>query len=181
MNLFLKMKAWQLFVLLFGSIFLVMALGTIVDDPRWIIIIVMGWMLIFMAVFTGWVWTIGAYANRWVPAEIRPISRRFRMGLAYASVYMALFPLWVFFAPGGKDSGGLFAVIFLFHILAIACMFYALYFATKNLVMAERKQSVGFYEFAGLMFLVWMYPIGVWFIQPRVNRMLEEHENTHHE
>ena len=178
MKLFLKMKAWQLFVLLFGAHFLMMAFGMIGGDPRRMFTIMPIGMLVFLAVFMGWFWTLGIYTNRWVPEEIRPSPRRFRLGLGYAAVYMLFFLVFFILMSSGRGGGGLFALIFPFHIFAMVCMFYALYFVAKNFVMAERKQEVGFYVFAAPFFLIWMYPIGVWFIQPRINRMFEEHEDT---
>jgi hypothetical protein len=179
MKAFLKMKSWQLFLLLFGAHFLLMAVGMIGGDPSRMFIIIPIGMLIFMAVFMAWFWALGTNINRWVPEDIRPSPRRFRFGLIYASVYMMFFLVFFMLMSTGKvgGSGSVFALIFPFHIFATVCMFYALYFVAKNLVMAERKESVGFNEFVGPFFLIWMYPIGVWFIQPRVNRMYREHES----
>jgi hypothetical protein len=32
---------------------------------------------------------------------------------------------------------------------------------------------VKFRDFAGEFFLVWFYPVGVWIIQPKINKMIE--------
>lgn len=178
MRIFLKMKSWQLFLLLFGAHFLMMAVGMVGGDPRRMFTIMPIGMLVFMAVFMAWFWALGTNINRWVPEDIRPSPRRFRFGLIYASVYMLFFLVFFMRMSSGRVGGGLFALIFPLHIFAMVCMFYALYFVAKNLVMAERKEKVGFYDFAGPFFLIWMYPIGVWFLQPRVNRMFQERENT---
>ncbi len=50
-------------------------------------------------------------------------------------------------------------------------MFYDLYFVSKNLVLAETSKSASFYDYAGPFFLIWFFPVGVWFIQPRINRL----------
>jgi uncharacterized RDD family membrane protein YckC len=51
------------------------------------------------------------------------------------------------------------------------CMFYDVYFVSKNLVLAETSKSASFYDYARPFFLIWFFPVGVWFIQPRINRL----------
>lgn len=178
MKLFLKMNAWQLFALLFASHFLMMAVGMVGGGPRWMFTVLPIAMLVFLAVFMAWFWSLGINLNRKVPDEIRPSPRFFRFGMTYSSVYMLFLLSFVVLTASDSGSHRLFALIVPFHLFAMACIFYALYFIAKNFVMAERKQTVGFYDFAEPFFLIWMYPIGVWFIQPRVNRMFQDEMNT---
>jgi len=65
----------------------------------------------------------------------------------------------------------IFAVIFLLHFFAMFCLFYDIYFVSQNLAMVETGKEVTFYDYAGRFFLMWFFPIGVWYIQPRVNRL----------
>lgn len=90
-------------------------------------------------------------------------------------MYMLLF--MVFFAgiPHGVKPINLMAIIFPLHLLAMFCMFYSLYFIAKNLVMAEKNEIIEFYDFSGPFFLIWFFPIGIWFIQPRINALYEKH------
>jgi hypothetical protein len=69
---------------------------------------------------------------------------------------------------------GVFGFIFPFHLLAMYCMLYLLYFVSKNLVLAERGKPASFYDYSGPFFLLWFFPIGVWIIQPKVNPLYEE-------
>jgi uncharacterized RDD family membrane protein YckC len=45
---------------------------------------------------------------------------------------------------------------------------------SKNLVLAETSKPASFYDYAGPFFLIWFFPIGVWFTQPRINRLYEQ-------
>ncbi len=72
----------------------------------------------------------------------------------------------------------LLAIIFPLHSLAVFCMFYDLYFVCKSLVLAETSRPVSFYDYAGPFFLIWFFPIGIWFTQPRVNRLYAERKKT---
>lgn len=178
MKLFLKMKPWQLFVLLFGAPYLILGVSMVGGDFKRMFTIVPIVTLAFSGPFIAWFWSLGIHINRWVSRDIRPNPRRFRLVLCYVSVYLLLFTALFMRMFTGKVGVGLLAFIVPFHILAMFCMFYAVYFVAKNFVMAERNVKVGFYECAGPFFLIWMYPIGVWFIQPRINRMFEERERT---
>ena len=55
-------------------------------------------------------------------------------------------------------------------------MFHAPWFLAASLVAIEkkRKSEFGFYFGTLLLFLFW--PVGVWFIQPRLNKLLKEAE-----
>lgn len=60
-----------------------------------------------------------------------------------------------------------------FHLFAMVCMFYDLYFVSKSLVLAETSKPVSFYDYAGPFFLLWFFPLGIWVIQSRINRLYE--------
>ena len=59
-------------------------------------------------------------------------------------------------------------VIFSLHAFATFCMFYLLYFVSKTLVLAETSKPPSFYDYAEPFFLIWFFPMGLWFIQPRI-------------
>jgi len=51
-------------------------------------------------------------------------------------------------------------------------------FASKSLVMVETGRRAKFYDYAGPFFLMWFFPIGIWFIQPRINRLYSQRMQT---
>ncbi len=54
------------------------------------------------------------------------------------------------------------------------CMFYCLYFVSKTFKIAEMQRETTFSDFAGEFFLLWFYPIGIWIVKPKINKMVEE-------
>jgi hypothetical protein len=54
------------------------------------------------------------------------------------------------------------------------CIFYTLYFVAKTFKTVELQREVKFSDFAGEFFMIWFYPIGIWIIQPKINKMIEE-------
>lgn len=71
-------------------------------------------------------------------------------------------------------GGGFFAIVFVLHLFSMFCMLYVLYFVAKTFKTAELQKEVTFSDFAGEFFLIWFYPIGVWIIQPKINKIVEE-------
>jgi hypothetical protein len=76
--------------------------------------------------------------------------------------------------PSGTMVGGFIAIIFPLHFFAMFCIFYCLYFVAKTFKTVELQREVTFSDFAGEFFLFWFFPIGVWIVQPKINKMIEE-------
>ena len=65
----------------------------------------------------------------------------------------------------------IFVFIIPLHLFSMFCIFYCLYFVAKTYKTAELQREVSFGDFVGEFFLFWFYPIGVWFLQPKINEM----------
>ena len=76
--------------------------------------------------------------------------------------------------PSGILIGGLIAVIVPLHLFSIFCIFYSVYFVAKTFKTVELQREVTFSDFVGEFFMLWFYPIGIWIIQPKINKMIEE-------
>ena len=70
--------------------------------------------------------------------------------------------------------GGLVAVIVPLHLFSMFCIFYSLYFVAKTFKTVELQREVNFSDFAGEFFMIWFYPIGIWIVQPKINKMIEK-------
>jgi hypothetical protein len=66
------------------------------------------------------------------------------------------------------------AIIFPLHLFSMFCIFYCLYFVSKTFKTVELQRETTFSDFAGDFFLIWFYPIGIWIVQPKINKMVEE-------
>lgn len=180
MDIFFKAKAWQIFLLIvvlpFG--FQVLFMGYLINAPEanaeTVFKIMPIVMLAFMALYLLWFWSLGVGINIRVPREIRPKSSFFKFAVIYAAVYMVTFQLFFMSVASGNSDGGYMAVILPLHLFAMYCMFYGLYFIAKNLGTYEADSAVKFSSFAGSFFLLWFFPIGVWVIQPRINKLYED-------
>ena len=75
---------------------------------------------------------------------------------------------------GGGIMGSIVAVIIPVHLFSMFCIFYSLYFVAKTFKTVELQREVSFSDFAGEFFMIWFYPIGIWIVQPKINKMIEE-------
>lgn len=194
---FLKAKHWQLFLLIFGipfvfNIILViniisgLAIGCepdftkITDHFKFIPVIAF-----ISATFQyGWFWSTGIGLQKAVPNELKMQTGFFKLSVIFPYVYMIVFML-VFvlllktfmhepFNPIGLIAA--MAIVVPLHLFAIFCTIYCYYFVARTYKTAELKRKVTFGDYIGEFFLIWFYPIGVWLIQPGINKMANQTE-----
>ena len=169
---FLRIKHWQLFLLLFGSLLfglVALPIWSISAPPRAI-----ETMLATMAAITvpimfvslGWLWSVGSFCRTLVRPADRLNLRFFRFATIYPGLYVLLF-----FALFLNTRPWAIVVIFPLHLLAVFCSFYNLYFVSRNFTLATTGRASAFNDYAGPFFLLWFFPIGVWTIQPQINRL----------
>ncbi len=169
MKLFLIAKSWQVFLLLLGGMFGSSFLMSTFPDP--FVGILIG-TLIFLGVWMAWLWTIAKASNEELVPPLRKSTKMMVVGIAYAAFYLVVSP---FVWPDLEGRAGIPGLMVPMHLLAMIAIFYALVFTANRLVTLERKQKVSFFDYSGPFFLLWFFPLGVWFIQPRVNKLLGSH------
>ena len=173
-NFFLRAKHWQIFFLLFGigyiggaaALLLPLANARSPEDLLRVNLPFGVVMVLSMFCLVAWLWSIGSFLNSIGQPALRLKLGFFRFALLYPAVYII-----VFLVLFGTTKPAVIAVIFPLHFFAMFCLFYDLYFVSKSLALIETGKLVSFYDYAGSFFLLWFFPIGVWFIQPRINRL----------
>jgi hypothetical protein len=75
--------------------------------------------------------------------------------------------------PNVGTMFGLLIFILPMHLFSMFCIFYSLYFVAKTFKTVELQREVSFSDFAGEFFMIWFLLIGIWIIQPKVNRLVE--------
>jgi hypothetical protein len=173
----LRAKSWQIFALVIGlgvsgQIVAAISLIRSMEGPDELLKVPLGFgieTVLIMCCFLGWHWSVGTFLSSRVPSALRLKFGFFRFALVYPVIYVMIF-MWMFKTLNGAS----FSLILLLHFLAMFCLFYLLYFVSKSLVLAETCKPASFNDYAGPFFLIWFFPIGIWFIQPRLNRQYTE-------
>ena len=197
-GLFLKAKHWQLFALMWGIpllyqvYFMSQILGfqtqpelvdgeegfTQVLNEEFIQFDLFPFVMIFFTlIFFGWFWSIAIGLQKNIPKEIKMKVKKFKV-LFFISFFYILFLMFYIdglfsgmVSNGFSNSGWIVAIILPLHLLSMFCIFYSMYFVAKTIKTAELQRKTGFGDFAGEFFLLWFYFIGIWFIQPKVNKL----------
>ncbi len=134
-------------------------------------------MLIFTTSLFGWIWSIGGKLSEKLPETVRLNTSRFKIIFAIPFIYLLTLDIWMgfLFSLGPVDTRSDWWVIILFavlHFIAIACTIYGIRFAAKTLKSIELQRMAHFEDYAVDFLLIWISIIGYWYIQPRINRLV---------
>lgn len=176
-NFFLRAKHWQMFLLLFAvptiaEFFVIPATIRSWRDLGPNGFVLLGVMLLYFLCYLAWFGSMGLFFRSIVSSGLRMETQFFRFALVYPVLYVPIFFFLVI-----PDRVPVWIVLPL-HLACMVCIFYLLYFVSKNLVLAETGKQASFCEYAGPFFLLWFFPIGVWIVQPKVNRLYAEKSST---
>lgn len=184
MKLFLQLKHWQLFVLLIVLPlvpYVVAVVKVISSNDIKPLMQVFPFMLIFiMTVMMGWHYSVGVKLYKKLPPEIKISLLPFRLAviISYLTVLAESLIIWGYAieliqSHDASFNPMVFLMILPFHLLAIVGLFYILYFNARTIKTVEVQRKLTLSEYIGDFFLLWFFPIGVWFIQPRLNVLVK--------
>ncbi|MCP4986693.1 MAG: hypothetical protein GY928_11750 [Colwellia sp.] len=170
-KIFVKVKHWQLFVVLCGLMFIPSFF--IFDSPIPLLYEVL--MIMFMFVFSCWLYAVSKECNKRTSVELQKSPIYMLIGLIYFTIFTIVSSMLLFSVQDSTQPQNISLIIPLiipFYLLAAACIFYSFGFTAKRLVTLQRGERVGFFDYSGLFFMFWFFPFGIWFIQPKVNSLL---------
>ena len=192
---FLKAKHWQLFILISGipfalqSIFMFSIfshletntnpnLDKVFDNMKFAPMI----MLVFIAIIFGWLWSVAIGLQKKVPDNITMKVKKFKIFFFIPIVYILCLMFFMTFVmngliDGGEPNAGLIRgivfVIVPIHLFSIFGIFYTFYFAAKTIKTVELQREVKFSDFGSELVMIWVFPVGIWLIQPKINKFIE--------
>jgi len=182
MTKFLTLKHWQLFGLLLGlpMIFQFVFMGSIIsnNNPTIVFTALPIVTILYAGLFFGWFYSLGTNLHKKLPEIVNMNLKKFKLFLFIPAVYMLLFSVYMsnMFSDVSADlevNPAIFGIIFPLHLFSMFCIFYCLYFISKEIKAVEWQKPVTFSDFAGEFFLIWFFPFGIWIIQPRINKLFE--------
>ena len=135
-----------------------------------------GLMIVSVGLCFSWFYALGTNLFKRLPVTAKMSLIRFKLFLFTAFVYIICFMLFMaaMFSnvlSGGQPGFAIFAIIFPLHFFYMFCVCYCFYFNAKALKTIELQRPVTFNDYAGEFFLLWFFPVGVWIIQPRINKL----------
>jgi len=168
MNFLLRLKPWHLFVLLLipWVFSLFSAFAAI-------------WHSVLFVVYAGWAYAIGIKMNALLPEAIRPGITSFKIHYwLLVSVTIIAFNVvpYIQLPAHSGDYSGSFQVIFLFTYFYL--LFNVWMFAARMLESNFQKGIANRSDSLKAFFCFWLFPFGIWHIQPAVQKALAKYESN---
>lgn len=184
---FLRAKHWQVFLLFVGPLILALPLAFLVlfvsgmfrvhsleDLPSAMAAASTAAAIIGFASYFAWIWSAGAFLNSVARDELKHDPKVFRFTVVGGAAILVLAELTQFlllkFTDTAEATAAISAVFVPVYLCAAVCFLYNFYFVARALVSAERGEGIAS-KWSQWFFLIWIFPLGIWFIQPKINRL----------
>ena len=133
-----------------------------------------------MGALLGWMYSISIKFNQLLPEGVKMNVGFYKICVYFPILYIfVLLLLTSNFVQKQLVVNSNFPfnlmLIRICHLFTTFCMFYDLYFTSKTLKTVELKRKIGFSDYAGEFFLMWFFPIGIWFLQPKINKIYADY------
>lgn len=170
MKFLLKLKAWQLFCIMFLPAMLVQA------QSMALLLVIQSF---FFLVWIGWVYAVGMELSKKLPGDVYFNKGYFEFSCFFVASYITV--VFIFF-PGGysitqdnyKEFGNSIWVIVPLHLYMMASLIYIFYSSAKVLSSCIDGKQADFGRSFGYFMGFWFFPVGIWFIQPKVQNILND-------
>jgi hypothetical protein len=129
--------------------------------------------LISEGVLLSWLWIIGSFLGSVVPPELRPRQSFYRVAIIFPLLFT-----FVALAVIVSNNSWPIALTLSAGIFAFSCLLYDFNFVARTLYLAETGEPPMMGDTSLTILQLWFFPVGAWFIQPRVNRLYSETETS---
>ena len=161
----LKTQPWVIFILLIVG--LLMSNFTVDNDTLTTLILkIIGCTICFIYPFT-----VGCILTDYLPERVR---LNFNFYLVNSFIWFMTYSIITVFSDGQDKTFTGFLAIPLFYVFYAFLHFLA--FPAKTLKSIELNKEASLGDYLGDFFLIVFLPIGIWFLQPRVRRIIEKEE-----
>lgn len=157
MIFFISAPAWQIFSLCILPLIVgsgLFALTASMTAFRFV-------LLFAIVVELLWIYSVSIYIKQKYSNQITVPLTTQQVSLIYLLIHAFIFSMDLI--PNDQ--------LFLFTTMGIVANIYCVYFVSRILVMAEKERRVSFHDYVGTFFLVYIFIYGIWWLQPRVNRL----------
>lgn len=184
MDLLKKLKHWQIFLLIVGMpvmlqliqsiIFISSADGNVANYGN-----ILGLLIILpLLIYYGWIGSVGSTFSQRNTAVNMPIGR-FRLSLWTSGICSVLLTVYFWTYPQylqatDNEEAVPIMLVGVLVFVTLFTLFYCLSFMARGVVQLERNRRVSSSEFYSEFVMAVAFPIGIWLLQPRINRLERE-------
>ncbi len=135
---------------------------------------------IWFLLSTYWTLSLGEILHNKLKNKSILNLKRFKVQIGFVFIYITLILIFTngngyeininnYFEFGWKTW-----LIIPLHLILMFCIFHTIYFLSRCITtLRNKKEGYGWY-----MLGFWMFPIGIWIIQPRIIELLEENSEN---
>lgn len=203
MNFLLKIKHWQLFFLsifisLLATIIVGILLFSVAEETFWSGISTFFYLLAFIPlslinlcnVFLCWMLAISIQFQKKLPPELQMKTIWLKIVMIptiICGIFFLFFPLSFFmsdlfetsfFKTFGDFFGILYIALIVFYASYLPVLFalYGVFFTAKTYRTVQLQRETVIKEYIGDFFLILFFPIGIWILQPKINKIMAQEE-----
>ncbi len=173
MTFFLKLRHWELFLML--------ALPTIMSlmfDIPFKPLVAASIGLFILLVLFAWMFSIGAWSNRRLPESRRRSLLPFTVGLTIPVIYILMYiTLYIPLLKNGAPPRPPLWMLPM-HMFSLVGIFYGIWYTARQFKSLQESEDADFMIFSSTFFLLFIFPLGLWLIQPGVNQLYYKLEQS---
>jgi hypothetical protein len=171
MKIFLTLKTWQLFLLMWIVPFLSVFVPHEQEADSVFTVLP---MLIFVFVYFGWLFMLGEKLPCKLPKKVSISKKLFSFHFAYITGLIIIsFPLSLL---GPEIIKALIGILFIAVLYYMISVFFIIQYVAKILASVEKGKLALAGDYMGYILLLWFSPVGIWIIQPKVRELFIKNE-----
>lgn len=134
--------------------------------------------LFILLVLFAWMFSIGTWSNRHLPESRRRSMLLFGVSLALPIIYVLMYI--ILYIPMLESGGPSRPPLWLLpmHMFSMLGIFYGIWYTARQLKSLLENEDADFMIFSSTFFLLFIFPIGIWLIQPEVNQLYYKLEQS---
>jgi hypothetical protein len=170
MESILKAKHYQIFLIPIIGLFI--GNTTITGEPIYSAM----FSIVGFWIFMSYPFLIGYSLQKYIPNNISLNNNLFQINVF---IILAAYSVVMILSGGqGLSFSGIEAIPFFYVVYAFL---HSLSFPAKSVKTIELGQKAKLGDYLGDFFLIVFIPIGIWFLQPRINRIIVNHETINND
>jgi len=188
-KLVLKSKHWVMFLLIIGmpliSHLTISPILLFSRQFKWFATLQLILLVYPTFIYFYWLWTLGTkLPKKLTTKEIKKETIKFKVSMVFPFLFCSVmfFMILIIYSEmlQGDEPPYFFIteslhMIILAYIISIFCIIYSIWLISNSLNKIEKIQGSGTKERFKNLILMILFPIGIWYIQPRINRIYSTH------
>lgn len=189
MEIFLKAKHWQIFLIIIGIPILIEILDSLTvlsgSGEAFTFRAVLRFLLIIPFItFYFWLYSVGYLLNKRIRDHLNTNTGYFALSVWTSAFSLFFLSIFVFFIWDDWEelmieNNFTYVIFGIVVFLALATLLLAISYVAKTLVRAERNAHVNSSDFYGEFVMILFFPIGIWLLQPRINEIHAKDPRQH--